>query len=168
MKGPGIKEGLVIEADSNIRTIDIVPTVLHMMGFDIPDSGWSSSEELVRGSDPMTTQSQGQTPALPTRSQVSGNILIGHIMSHIDTADTSLLEAARGCKHTQKIRSDLLGRSVSDLDRSYRRFKTLREHLAAKGNIRTPAHIKSRHGELRYRWQHKGACCCRSDECHMA
>lgn len=64
-------------------------------------------------------------------------------MSHIDTADTSLLEAARGCKHTQKIRSDLLGRSVSDLDRIISQVqKRLREHLAAKGNIRTPAHIK--------------------------
>lgn len=38
IKGPGIKSGLVIEEDSGIRTVDIVPTVLHMMGFDIPET----------------------------------------------------------------------------------------------------------------------------------
>lgn len=70
MKGPGIKEGLVIEADSNIRTIDIVPTVLHMMGFDIPETvdGRVLSELGVRPHDYPVT---GSDPlALPTRSQV--------------------------------------------------------------------------------------------------
>lgn len=38
IKGPGIKQGLVIEETSGIRTIDIVPTILHMMGLEIPDT----------------------------------------------------------------------------------------------------------------------------------
>lgn len=38
MKGPGIKSGHVIEGASEIRTIDIVPTILFMMDMDIPDT----------------------------------------------------------------------------------------------------------------------------------
>ena len=38
IKGPGIKQGLVLDEASGIRTIDIVPTILHMMGLEIPDT----------------------------------------------------------------------------------------------------------------------------------
>lgn len=38
MTGPGIKQGLVLDETSGIRTIDIVPTILHMMGLEIPDT----------------------------------------------------------------------------------------------------------------------------------
>ncbi len=38
IKGPGIKSGLILDETSGIRTIDIVPTILHMMGLEIPDT----------------------------------------------------------------------------------------------------------------------------------
>lgn len=38
MKGPDIKPNLVIDGTSGIRTVDIVPTILHMMGLDIPEN----------------------------------------------------------------------------------------------------------------------------------
>ncbi len=38
IKGPGIKQGLTLDGTSGIRTIDIVPTILHMMGLEIPDT----------------------------------------------------------------------------------------------------------------------------------
>lgn len=38
MTGPGIKAGNVLEGASGIRTVDIVPTILHMMGLEIPET----------------------------------------------------------------------------------------------------------------------------------
>lgn len=38
IKGPGVKGNLVIEGESGIRTIDIVPTILHLMGIEIPET----------------------------------------------------------------------------------------------------------------------------------
>lgn len=38
MRGPGIQENVVLEANGSIRTIDIVPTILHLMGLSIPES----------------------------------------------------------------------------------------------------------------------------------
>lgn len=38
MRGPGVKSGVVLDGPTNIRTVDLVPTILCLIGMDIPET----------------------------------------------------------------------------------------------------------------------------------
>ncbi len=49
IRGPGVKQNEVISGISGIKTIDVAPTILHLMGLEIPETmDGRVLEELLR------------------------------------------------------------------------------------------------------------------------